>query len=136
MLDFSSNTYDFSLMFSTPFKALHFAIILDYKQNCDCFLLNVVGYNVYHAVNNKGQPPLNNGRINTVGRLAPLLNIQRVRLSEKMCARQSQKGIWDTINTLFLTLLLSNRLLLLSFSTRKQKSTASSAILSNFFEER
>ena len=45
-------------MFSTPFKALHFAIIFDYKQHCDCFLLNVVGYNVYHAATNKGQPPL------------------------------------------------------------------------------
>ena len=53
LLDLSSKTYDFSLMFSTPFKALHFAIILDYKQHCDCFLLNVVGYNVYHAATNQ-----------------------------------------------------------------------------------
>ena len=41
------------------------------------------------------------------------------RLSEKMCTRQSWKVIWDTINTLFLTLWLLNLLLLLSFSTRK-----------------
>ena len=52
-----------------------------------------------------------------------------------MCTRQSQKVTWDTINTLFLTLLLSNRLLLLSFSIRKHTSMAFRAILSNFFEE-
>ena len=39
------------------------------------------------------------------------------------------------INTLFLTLYLLNLLLLLSFSTRKDMSVASHAILSNFFEE-
>ena len=44
---------------------------------------------------------------------------------KKKCTRQSRKVIWDMINTLFLTLQLSNLLLLLSFSTR---------ILSNFFE--
>ena len=38
------------------------------------------------------------------------------------------------INTLFLTLQLSNPLLLLSFSTRKNTSMASRGILSNFFE--
>ena len=41
------------------------------------------------------------------------------KLSEKMCTRQSRKVIWDMINTLFLTLKLSNLLLLLSFNTRK-----------------
>ena len=40
------------------------------------------------------------------------------------------------INTLFLTLQLSNLLLLLSFSTRKYTSMAYRAILSNFFESR
>ena len=39
------------------------------------------------------------------------------------------------INTLFLTLYLLNLLLLLPFSTRKDMSVASHAILSNFFEE-
>ena len=56
-------------------------------------------------------------------------------LSEKMCSRQSRKVIWDMFNTLFLTLWLSNLLLLLSFSTRRHTSMASSAILSNFFEK-
>ena len=56
------------------------------------------------------------------------------RLSEKMCTRQSRKVVWDMSNTLFLTLQLSNLLLLLSFSTRKHMSMASPAILSNFFE--
>ena len=41
----------------------------------------------------------------------------------------------DMTNTLFLTLKLTNLLLLLSFSTRKHKSMGSPAILSNFFEE-
>ena len=58
------------------------------------------------------------------------------RLSEKMCTRQSRKVIWDLIYTLFLTLQLLNLLLLLSFiCIRKHSSTASCAILSNFFEE-
>ena len=39
-------------------------------------------------------------------------------------------------NTLFLTLQLSNLLLLLSFSIRKHTSMASRTILSNFFEEK
>ena len=56
-------------------------------------------------------------------------------LSEKMCSRQSRKVIWDMFNTMFLTLWLSNLLLLLSFSTRRHTSMASSAILSNFFEK-
>ena len=56
-------------------------------------------------------------------------------LSEKMCSRQSRKVIWDMFNTLFLTLWLSNLLLLLSFSTRRHTSMASPAILSNFFEK-
>ena len=38
-------------------------------------------------------------------------------------------------NTLFLTLQLSNLLLLLSFSIRKHTSMGSRTILSNFFEE-
>ena len=47
-----------------------------------------------------------------------------------MCGRQSRKVpvIWDMINTLFLTLQLSNLLLLLSLRTRKHKSMASRAI--------
>ena len=45
-----------------------------------------------------------------------------------MCGRQSRKVIWDMINTLFLTLQLSNLLLLLSFRTRKHKSMASRTI--------
>ena len=52
-----------------------------------------------------------------------------------MCTRQSQKVIWDMINTLFLTPQLSKLLLLLSFSTRKHTSKASCAILSNFIKE-
>ena len=48
-------------------------------------------------------------------------------LSEKMCSRQSRKVIWDMFNTLFLTLWLSNLLLLLSFSTRRHTSMASPA---------
>ena len=48
----------------------------------------------------------------------------------KMCTRQSRKVIWDMINTLFLTLQLSNLPLLLSFSTRKHMSTALRASLS------
>jgi len=65
------------------------------------------------------------------------LHIQRFRekLSEKMCTRQSSRVMWDMINTLLLTLKLSILLLLLSFRTRKHKSMASRAILSNFFEE-
>ena len=43
--------------------------------------------------------------------------------------------IWDMCNTLFLTLKLSNLLLLLSFSTHRHMSVASRAILSNFFEK-
>ena len=53
----------------------------------------------------------------------------------KMCTRQSRKVIWDMINTLFLTLKLSNILLLLSFTTRKHTSMASRVILSNSFEK-
>ena len=53
----------------------------------------------------------------------------------KMYTRQSRKVIWDIINTLFLTLQLSNLLALLSFSTRKHTSMASRIILSDFFEE-
>ena len=43
----------------------------------------------------------------------------RERLSENMCTPQSRKVMWDMLNTLFLTLQLSNLLLFLSFSTRK-----------------
>ena len=63
------------------------------------------------------------------------LQLFRERLSEKMCMRQSRKVIWDMINTPFLTLQLSDLLLLLSFSTRKHKSMVSRAILSNFLEK-
>ena len=64
-------------------------------------------------------------------------NIQlfRERLSEKLYTRQSRKVIWDMISALFLTLYLSNLLLLLSFSTCKHTSMASRAILWNFFEK-
>ena len=54
---------------------------------------------------------------------------------KKMCTPQSRKAIWDMVNTLFLTLQLSNLLLLLSFSTHKHMSMVSRAILSSFFEE-
>ena len=53
-----------------------------------------------------------------------------------MCTRQSRNLIWDMFNTLFLTLYLSNLFLLLSFSTHRNMSMASPAILSNFFERR
>ena len=59
----------------------------------------------------------------------------REKLSEKTCTPQSRKVIWDMFNTLFLTLLLSNLLLLLSFSPHRHMSTVSPAILSNFFEK-
>ena len=52
-----------------------------------------------------------------------------------MCTRQSRKVIWDMINTLFLTLQLSNLLFLLSLSTHKHMSMVSRVILSNFFKE-
>ena len=65
----------------------------------------------------------------------PDIQLFRERLSEEMCTRQSRKVIWDKINTLFLTLYLSNLLLLLSFSSRKHMCMASRAILSTFFEE-
>ena len=69
--------------------------------------------------------------------LVHVLNIQlfREKLSEKMCTRQSRKVMWDMFNTLFLTLQLSNLLLLLSFSTRRHMSIASRALLSNFLEK-
>ena len=63
------------------------------------------------------------------------IQLFREKLSEKMCTRQSREVIWDMINTLFLTLELSNLLLLLSFRNRKHMSMASCAILANFFEE-
>ena len=71
--------------------------------------------------------------------LQTLLNVYTVisrKVVGKMCTWKFRKVIWDMINTLFLTLQLSNLLLLLSFSTRKHTSIASLAILSNFFEER
>ena len=36
------------------------------------------------------------------------IELLRERLSEKMCKRQFRKVVWDMINTLFLTLYLSN----------------------------
>ena len=63
------------------------------------------------------------------------IQLFRERLSEKMCTRQSRKALWDMVNTLFLTLWLSNLLLLLSFSTCKRMTMVSRAILSSFFEE-
>ena len=63
------------------------------------------------------------------------IQLFRERLSEKMCTRQSRRVTWDMFNTLFLTLLLSNLLLLLSFSTGRHMSMTSPAILSNFFEK-
>ena len=60
---------------------------------------------------------------------------RRERLSEKMCRRQSRNVIWDKyINTLFLTLSLSNLPLLLSFNTRKHTSLTSCVFLSNSFK--
>ena len=47
------------------------------------------------------------------------LHTARERLSEKICTRQSRKVTWDMINTLFLTLQLSNLYLLLCFKTGK-----------------
>jgi len=55
--------------------------------------------------------------------LVPHTAISR-KVVGKMCTRQSRKVIWDMINTLFLTTVPSNLLLLLSFSTRKHISTA------------
>ena len=63
------------------------------------------------------------------------IQLFRERLSEKMCTRQSRKVIWDMINTQFLTLQVSNLLLLLSLSTHRHMSMASPAILSNFLEK-
>ena len=57
------------------------------------------------------------------------------RLSEEICTRQARKVIWDMINTLFLTLQLSNLLFFAFLSTREQTSMVSRAILSNFFDE-
>ena len=48
---------------------------------------------------------------------------------------QSRMLIWIMINTLFLTLKLSNLLLLLPFTIRKHTSMASRVILSNSFEK-
>ena len=47
------------------------------------------------------------------------IQLFREGLSEKMCTWKSRKVIWDMTSTLFLTLQLSNLLLLLSFSTCK-----------------
>ena len=52
-----------------------------------------------------------------------------------MCTRQPRKVIWDMNSTLFLTLQLSNLLLLLFFSTRKHASMTSRTSLSSFFQE-
>ena len=46
-------------------------------------------------------------------------------VGKEECTRQSRKVVWDMINTPFLTLWLSNLLLLLSFRTRKHTSMAS-----------
>ena len=61
-------------------------------------------------------------------------------MSRKVCRKKVHatipKGnLGRMINTLFLTLQLSNLLLLLSFSNLNDISMASLAILSNFFEE-
>ena len=74
--------------------------------------------------------------LNSIVAIYYTIQLFRERLSEKMCTRQSRKVIWDMINTpVFLTLQLSNLLLLPTFSTRRHMSTASPAILSNFFEK-
>ena len=52
----------------------------------------------------------------------------------KKCARATIPEGWDMINTLFLTMQLSNLLLMLSFSIRKHASMACRAILSNFLK--
>jgi len=55
---------------------------------------------------------------------------------QKKCARATIPEGWNMINTLFLTMQLSNLLLTLSFSIRKHTSMASSdrAILSNLLK--
>ena len=79
--------------------------------------------------------PIPNSKSSNMKSRRLCIQLLRERLSEKMCTRQSRKVLWDMINTLFLTLELSNLLLLLSFSTRKHISVASRATLSNFLEE-
>ena len=61
--------------------------------------------------------------------------VQHTVISRKVVTLQSRKVFWDMINTLFLTLYLSNLLLLLSFSNRKHTSVASRAVLWKFFEK-
>ena len=64
------------------------------------------------------------------------IQLFRERLSEKMCTRQSRKVIWDMINTLFLTLKLSNLLYCcFPLALANIRPWAFRAILSNFFEE-
>ena len=57
------------------------------------------------------------------------------KVNRKMCSQQSRTVIWDIINTLFLTLQLSNLPLVLPLSISKHTSIASRAILPNFFEQ-
>ena len=61
-------------------------------------------------------------------------DISRKVVRKKMCTWLSLKILLDVINTLFLTLSMSNLLFLLSFTTHNYTSMASRAILSNFFE--
>ena len=62
--------------------------------------------------------------------------ILRKVVGRNLHARQFRKVIWDIINTLFLTMQLSNLLLMLSFSIRKLTSMASRdrGVLSNFLK--
>ena len=61
--------------------------------------------------------------------------ISRKVVRKKMYTLLSRKILWDVINTLFLTLSMSNLLLLLSFTTHNYTPMASRAFLSNFFEK-
>ena len=57
------------------------------------------------------------------------------RLSEKMCAQQSRKVIWDMINTLFLdTVAVEPTFVCVALLLTNIPSMVSRAILSNFFE--
>ena len=104
--------------------------------------------NLYHVTKFSPYFPLTLHCFYTrIGSFMPVLSIRIVlncfylhtaisrKVVGKMCTRQSRKVTWGMINTLLLTMQLSNLLLLLSFSICKHTSMASRAIVSNFFEE-
>ena len=64
-----------------------------------------------------------------------LLKFFRERLLEKMCTRQSRTVIWDMFNTLVPDTVAVEPTFVAFLSTRRHTSTASPAILSNFFEK-